>query len=195
MIMSLEDVIQSIKVSILKVQSNAGNGTGFIVSNQGHILTCAHVLVSDRFQVITEHGDRRSVEVLGKDEACDLAILYSASLPEPPLIFADPTAIAEGQTVYALGHPLGLDFTLSRGIISNRQRVRSGVSLLQTDVSLNLGNSGGPLVNEQGEVIGVANQILEGGQGLGFGIALQHIFAFAAQMRIPITRAQRFKAL
>jgi len=193
--MSLEDIIQSIKVSILKVQSNAGNGTGFVVSKQGHILTCAHVLVGDRFQVITEHGDRRSVEVLGKDETCDLAILFAESLSEPPLTFADPATIAEGQTVYALGHPLGLDFTLSRGIISNRQRVRSGVSLLQTDVSLNPGNSGGPLVNEQGEVIGVANQILEGGKGLGFGIALQHIFAFAAQMRIPITRAQRFKAL
>jgi serine protease Do len=151
--------------------------------------------VGDRFQVISEHGDRRSVEILGKDETCDLAILYAEALAEPPLTFADPSAIAEGQTVYALGHPLGLDFTLSRGIISNRQRVRSGVSLLQTDVSLNPGNSGGPLVNEQGEVIGVANQILEGGQGLGFGIALQHIFAFAAQMRIPINRAQRFKAL
>ena len=88
---------------------------------------------------------------------------------------------------------MGFDFTLSRGIISNRQRVRSGVSLVQTDVSLNPGNSGGPLVNEQGEVIGVASQILEGGQGLGFGIALQHIFAFTAQMRIPITRSQQFK--
>jgi len=151
--------------------------------------------VGDHFQVISEHGDRRSVEVLGKDETCDLAILCAESLIEPPLTFADPATIAEGQTVYALGHPLGLDFTLSRGIISNRQRVRSGISLLQTDVSLNPGNSGGPLVNEQGEVIGVANQILEGGQGLGFGIALQHIFAFAAQMRIPINKAQRFKAL
>jgi serine protease Do len=193
--MSLENIIQSIKVSILKVQSNAGNGTGFVVSKQGHILTCAHVLVGDRFQIISEHGYPRSVEVLGKDETCDLAILYAESLTEPPLTFADPATIAEGQTVYALGHPKGLDFTLSRGIISNRQRVRGGVSLLQTDVSLNLGNSGGPLVNEQGEVIGVANQILEGGQGLGFGIALQHIFAFAAQMRIPINKAQRFKAL
>ncbi|WP_017711333.1 S1C family serine protease [Prochlorothrix hollandica] len=193
--MSLEGIIQSIKVSILKVRSNDGNGTGFIVSKQGHILTCAHVLVGDRFQVITEHGDRRSVEVLGKDETCDLAILYDKSLIDPPLTFADPATIAEGQTVYALGHPLGLDFTLSRGIISNRQRVRSGVSLLQTDVSLNPGNSGGPLVNDQGEVIGVASQTLEGGQGLGFGIALQHIFAFAAQMRIPINKAQRFQSL
>lgn len=193
--MSLENIIQSIKVSILKVQSNAGNGTGFVVSKQGHILTCAHVLVGDRFQVISEHGDRRSVEVFGKDETSDLAILYAESLTEPPLIFADPAMIAEGQTVYALGHPLGLDFTLSRGIISNRQRVRSGTSLIQTDVSLNPGNSGGPLVNEQGEVIGVANQILEGGQGLGFGIALQHVFAFASQMRIPINKTQRFKVL
>ena len=193
--MSVEDAIQRIKVSILKVQSNSGNGTGFIVSNQGHILTCAHVLVGDHFHVIFEYGDRRSVQVLGKDETCDLAILYAESLTEPPLSFADPATIAEGQTVYALGHPLGLDFTLSRGIISNRQRVRNSVSLLQTDFSLNPGNSGGPLVNEQGEVIGVANQFLECGQGLGFGIALQHIFAFAAQMRIPINKTQRFKVV
>ncbi len=191
--MSVEDAIQRIKVSILKVQADGGSGTGFILSNQGHILTCAHVLVGNRFYVISEHGDRRSVQILGKDETCDLAILYDESLTDPSLTFADPAMIAEGQTVYALGHPLGFDFTLSRGIISNRQRVRSGVSLVQTDVSLNPGNSGGPLVNEQGEVIGVASQILEGGQGLGFGIALQHIFAFTAQMRIPITRSQQFK--
>jgi serine protease Do len=191
--MIVDDTIQRIKVSILKVQADGGSGTGFIVSNQGHILTCAHVLVGDRFYVISEHGDRRSVQILGKDETCDLAILYDESLTDPSLTFADPATIAEGQTVYALGHPLGFDFTLSRGIISNRQRVRSGVSLVQTDVSLNPGNSGGPLVNEQGEVIGVASQILEGGQGLGFGIALQHIFAFTAQMRIPITRSQQFK--
>ncbi len=193
--MSVEDAIQRIKVSILKVQSEAGNGTGFIISNQGHILTCAHVLVSDRFQVISEYGDRRPVEVLGKDTTCDLAVLYADSLTDLALTFADPVTIAEGQTVYALGHPLGFDFTLSRGIISNRQRVRSGISLLQTDVSLNPGNSGGPLVNERGEVIGVANQILEGGKGLGFGIALQHVFAFAAQMRIPINKRQQFKVL
>jgi len=193
--MSLEDTIQRIRASILKVQSEFGNGTGFMVSDRGHILTCAHVLVGDRFQIVSEHGNRQSMEVLGRDEKFDLAILHNESLTNHPLTFADPATIVEGQTVYALGHPLGLDFTLSRGIISNRQRMRGGINLVQTDVSLNPGNSGGPLVNEQGEVIGVVSQFLEGGQGLGFGIALQHIFAFAAQMRIPIVKGQQFKLI
>ena len=193
--MSIEDVIQKIKVAVVKVQSEVGAGTGFVISSQGHILTCAHVLVGDRTQVISEHGDRYAVEILGKDETSDLAILRAASISESPLTFADPTTINEGQTVYALGHPLGLDFTISRGIISNRQRMRGGISLVQTDVSLNPGNSGGPVVNERGEIIGVASQVLEGGQGLGFAIALQHIFAFAAQMRVPTTKVQQFRVL
>jgi len=193
--MSIEDVIQKIKVAVVKVQSDASSGTGFVISSQGHILTCAHVLVGDRTQVISEHGDRSAVEILGKDETIDLAILRAESISESPLTFADPTTINEGQTVYALGHPLGLDFTISRGIISNRQRMRGGISLVQTDVSLNPGNSGGPVVNERGEIIGVASQVLEGGQGLGFAIALQHIFAFAAQMRVPTTKVQQFRVL
>ena len=193
--MSVEYEIQRIKASVVKVQSEAGNGTGFIVSQQGHIITCAHVLSGDRIQIISECGERQSVFVLGKDENCDLAMLCLGRASEPPLIFANPPTIVEGQTIFALGHPLGLDFTVSRGIISNRQRIRGGIGFLQTDVSLNPGNSGGPLINEQGEVIGVASQVLEGGHGLGFAIALQHIFSFAAQMRVSLSRSHQFRVL
>jgi S1-C subfamily serine protease len=191
--MSVENEIQQIKASVVRIDSPAGSGTGFLVNSAGYLLTCAHVLAGDRVQVISDQDQRYPGEVYGKDETCDLALLKIAGFPETPLTFADPATIAEGQTVFALGHPLGLDFTVSRGIISNRQRVRSGISLVQTDVSLNPGNSGGPIINDRGEVIGVANLIVAGGQGLGFAIALQHVFSFAARWRVAIERARQFR--
>lgn len=193
--MSIESLIRDIKNSVVKVCSDDGAGTGFAVSLKGHILTCAHVLVNDRVLIITENGDRHYGEILGKDEKSDLAILHIENWGGSPLTFADPATLTEGQTVYALGHPLGLDFTVSRGIISNKQRIKHGISLVQTDVSLNPGNSGCPVINEQGETVGVASRVIEGGQGLGFAIALQHIFAFTSQMRIPIHKAEQFRVL
>lgn len=191
--MAVENEIQRIKASVVKILCESGSGTGFLINSIGYILTCAHVLQGERFSVIAESDDRHDGEIFGKDENCDLAILHVKGFNTSPLIFADPATIAEGQTVFALGHPLGLDFTVSRGIISNRQCIRSGIGLVQTDVSLNPGNSGGPIINERGEVIGVANLIIAGGQGLGFAIAPQHIFSFTARMRIPIERARQFQ--
>jgi serine protease Do len=193
--MSVENEIRRIKSSIVQIYSPVGSGTGFSVGADGYLLTCAHVLAGDRVQVISERDERLAGEVFGKDETLDLALLEVEGFAETPLTFADPASIAEGQTVFALGHPLGLDFTVSRGIISNRQRVRSGITLVQTDVAMNPGNSGGPIVNERGEVIGVANLIIAGGQGLGFAIALQHVFSFAARWRIPLDRARQFRVL
>jgi serine protease Do len=191
--MAVEEVIGKIKANIVKIDSDLGGGTGFIISNQGHILTCAHILVGDRWQVGSESGDRSQGEIIGQDKNCDLALLSWEKVSESPLVFADPTTISEGQTVFALGHPLGLDFTVSRGIISNRQRLIGITNFVQTDVSLNPGNSGGPIINENGEVIGVASKMIGGSQGLGFAISLQHIFAFTAQMRVRISKSQHFR--
>ncbi|MBR8831312.1 MAG: hypothetical protein N5P05_001498 [Chroococcopsis gigantea SAG 12.99] len=193
--MSTESNIGRIKPSIVKIISGIGEGTGFIIDPQNHILTCAHVLDGDEVEIMTTCGERDRGFVVGKNEDSDLALISVDSLKGPPLTFADPATISEGQTVFALGHPLGFDFTVSRGIISNIGRMRNGINLIQTDVSLNPGSSGGPIINERGEVIGVANLIVTGGQGLGFAIALQHIFAFTARTRVSVIKSNQFQVL
>lgn len=185
-------MIQNLKSSILCLRDSGGIGTGFVVSEQGHIMTCNHVVSGERVEVISHRGDRWSVPVLGRNPSTDLALLQVEKIDAQPLFLADPTSLTEGQTVFALGHPLGLNFTVSKGIISSCHRIRNGISYVQTDVSLNPGNSGGPIVNERGEAIGIADKCLADSQGLSFAVALRHILAFAAQLRVKVKCASDF---
>ena len=191
-LMSTEKMIQKLKSSVLRLQNAQGVGTGFVISEQGHILTCNHVVSTEVMDVISPQGDRWKSSVIGRSNNSDLALLQVEDLKQKPICFADSVEILEGQTVFALGYPLGLEFTVSKGIVSNRSLVRNGLSYLQTDVSLNPGNSGGPSVNERGEVIGIANSAIAQSQGLGFAIALRHVLAFASQLRVSLQRASAF---
>lgn len=191
--MTTEEMIQKVKFSVVRLRDTTGVGTGFVISQVGHILTCDHVVSGELVEVVSPQGNRWTVPVLGREPSSDLAMLQVEGVDGQPLCFADPASIAEGQTVFALGHPLGLDFTVSRGVVSNRLRVRNGISYVQTDVALNPGNSGGPLVNERGEVLGIANNIFAESQRLGFAIALRHILAFAAQLRVSVKRTTEFR--
>jgi serine protease Do len=191
--MSFESIIQKVKGSVLYLQTPTGAGTGFGISREGHILTCNHVVTEEAVTVISVTGDRWTVPVLARSAETDLALLQLENSSLPPLSFADPASILEGQTVFALGHPLGLDFTVSRGVVSNRNRVLNGVQYIQVDAPLNSGNSGGPIINERGEMIGVAVAGVAESQGLGFAIALSHILAFTAQLRVAVHRVSGFK--
>jgi len=190
--MSAEEMIRVAKASVIRLCDEEGVGTGFFVSGSGHVLTCHHVVSGGSAQAQLAFGDCVEARILARDTANDLAILKCDVMEAAPLTLADPTTIAEGQTVFALGHPLGLNFTVSRGVVSSVNRIVRGVSFLQTDVPLNPGNSGGPIVNERGEVLGVANWGFSEGRGLGFAVSVRHIFAFAAQVRVPLLRARAF---
>jgi serine protease Do len=189
---SAEEMIRTTKSSVLYLQDAECAGTGFCISTKGHILTCSHVVAGDLIQAQSALGETAEARILARDLVHDLAILECVALSGIPLTFSDPTGIAEGQTVFALGHPLGLGFTVSRGIVSSVNRIVRGVAFLQTDVPLNPGNSGGPIVNENGEVVGVADWGFAEGHGLGFAVAVRHVFAFAAQVRVPLNRAQSY---
>ena len=191
---TIEDILRNAEDAVFLLRSGDGLGTGFVVSSEGHLLTCQHVIHSETIEVVSSSGKSWLASVLAQDRLHDLAMFKIDHLPAPCLPFADPISIRTGQRVYALGHPLGLDFTVSQGIISNRNRLIQGLSFIQTDVALNPGNSGGPILNEKGEVIGMANSMiaLQHAQGLGFAIALRYIFAFASQLRIKLQRASEF---
>ena len=190
--MGIEEVIGEAKFAIVHLLDVSGVGTGFYISTAGHILTCNHVLTGEKVVVSSLQGKRWEAPVLARDPECDLALLKVDGPDSAPLLFTDPASISEGQTVFALGHPLGLDFTISRGVVSSRSRIRNGISYVQTDVSLNPGNSGGPIINDRGEVLGIADWGIKESHGLGFAIAVRHALAFAARLRISVHRATSF---
>lgn len=189
--MTIEAIIQQVKRSVLCLQTTNGVGTGFVVSDHGHILTCNHVVPEDTVTVVSFEGARWTVSVFAREPTTDLALLQIENLPLPPLYLADPAMISEGQTIVALGHPYGFDFTLASGVVSSRNRVRNGISYVQTDVTLGPGNSGSPVMNERGAVIGVATSVITDSR-IGLAVALRHILAFTAQLRVTVSRNSEF---
>ncbi|MGC9292302.1 MAG: S1C family serine protease [Acidobacteriaceae bacterium] len=158
-----------------------GQGSGFILDKQGHILTNFHV-VSDARQVEVTLFDkhRYKAKVLLNDKSHDLALLQIDAPNLQPATLADSRGLQVGQVVYAIGNPFGLNGTMTRGIISSIRSVRGPLGNLiedaiQTDAAINPGNSGGPLLNSRGEVIGINSMIATGGgadQNAGVGFAI-----------------------
>lgn len=159
-----------------------GLGSGFIIDNDGVILTNAHVVSgADRVTVTLKDGRSFQGEVKGADEVTDLAVVkinpQGQSLPVASLGNSDQVKV--GDWAIAVGNPVGLDNTVTLGIISTLNRPSSEVGILdkridflQTDAAINPGNSGGPLLNAQGEVIGINTAIRADAMGIGFAIPI-----------------------
>jgi 2-alkenal reductase len=165
-----------------------GQGSGFVYDSDGHIVTNAHVVHgADQIEVTFHDGLTRIAELVGEDLHSDLAVV-KVDLPEgvQPLSLGSMDELAVGQTVVAIGNPFGLSGTLTRGIISALGRTIPALTIfsipqaIQTDAAINPGNSGGPLLNLNGEVIGVNAQIETDGTsnsniGVGFAIPVSII--------------------
>lgn len=155
-----------------------GQGSGFIIDSSGLILTNAHVVnKADRVSVLLKDGRTFDGEVLGEDEVTDLAVIkiQGQGLPVAPL--GDSSTVQVGDWAIAVGNPLGLDNTVTLGIVStlNRSSAQVGIpdkrlDFIQTDAAINPGNSGGPLLNDRGEVIGINTAIRADAMGIGFAI-------------------------
>ncbi|MDQ2778186.1 MAG: DegQ family serine endoprotease [Pseudomonadota bacterium] len=156
-----------------------GQGSGFIVSADGLILTNAHV-VHDATEVLVKLTDRREfvAKVLGADEKTDVAVLKIDATNLPVVRIGDSHNLKVGQWVLAIGSPFGFENTVTAGVVSAKGRSLpddSFVPFIQTDVAVNPGNSGGPLINANGEVVGINSQIFSrsgGYQGLSFAIPI-----------------------
>lgn len=162
-----------------------GLGSGVIVTREGHILTNHHVVAGvDAIEVTVHDGTRYRAEWVGSDPGVDIAVLKiqpleGAEKPEfTPLAFGDSDAVRVGEMVLAVGNPFGLSESVTRGIISNKQRQLSDGAneYLQVDAVINPGNSGGPLVNIRGEIVGINVAIFSGQQEVkvwqGIGLAI-----------------------
>jgi Do/DeqQ family serine protease len=160
-------------------QIQRGMGSGFVVSSDGLILTNAHVVEgSDGVKVTLKNGQTYEGKVMGTDSLTDVAVIkIEADAELPAVTFADSDELQPGEWAIAIGNPLGLDNTVTTGIVSATGRTSAQVgvadkrvSFIQTDAAINPGNSGGPLLNARGEVIGINTAIIQNAQGLGFAI-------------------------
>jgi serine protease Do len=156
-----------------------GEGSGFIVSPDGYILTNAHV-VADADEVTVKTTDRREypAKVVGVDEASDVAVIKIEAKNLPTVRLGDPSKLRPGEWVVAIGSPFGFENSVTAGIVSATSRAMPGgnyTPFIQTDVAVNPGNSGGPLFNLNGEVVGINSQIYSrtgGYMGVSFAIPI-----------------------
>lgn len=156
-----------------------GQGSGFIIDKDGHILTNYHVIADARQVEVTLHNRKKyRATIVGTDRSHDLAIVQIQGPDLQPMTLGDSSNLQVGQKVYAIGNPFGLSGTLTRGIVSSIRSVQEpdGMTIdeaIQTDAAINPGNSGGPLLNWHGEVIGINTMIASSvGQSAGIGFAI-----------------------
>jgi putative serine protease PepD len=179
-------------------------GTGFVVSEDGSILTNAHVVssngqVASAVTVIFKGDDAEGIQVegtvVGADDSTDVALVTIDPSQVPGLTaipLGDSSAVAVGEEVVAIGNPLGLDFSLSSGVVSATDRELqspNGATItggIQTDAAINSGNSGGPLIDASGKVIGINEQIASqggGNDGIGFAVPINTAVSVMEQMK------------
>ncbi len=190
---AIREWIQELGEAVALVQTPTGLGSGFVIQQDGYVVTNNHVITGEHRISITifQQGERElnkvsydNVRIVATSAELDLALLKietadSARFTTVSLAAADQ-GLREGQPVFAIGSPLGLDRTVSEGIISVANRVIGGRLYLQTTTQINPGNSGGPLFNLKGEVVGVNNMKIAtvGAEGLGFSISSRTLKSF-----------------
>lgn len=169
----IEDSIKS----VVTIQTDVSQGTGFVISKEGYLITNAHVLIGARKAIaITSDQSVKNIQLIGYNKTLDIALLKI----EPTnhyLNIEKPGNIKVGEKVIAIGNPLGLAFSVSEGIISGTDRIGDNnlPAYIQTDAALNPGNSGGPLINTNGRVIGINNFKLRDSENLGFALESKYI--------------------
>ena len=177
-----------------------GQGSGFIIDKDGHILTNYHVIANAREVEVTLYNKKKyKATVIGRDRSHDLAVIQIKAPGLVPSTLGDSKPLVVGQKVYAIGNPFGLSGTMTRGIISSVRPIRTPEGgeideAIQTDAAINPGNSGGPLLNSRAEVIGINSLIATGGSnqsaGIGFAIPINTAKA-AINDLITIGRVRR----
>jgi len=165
-----------------------GQGSGFIIDSDGHILTNNHVIQgAQKIRVNLSDGESYDARLVGADPSTDIAVLkIETGRSLPAVVLGDSTSIRVGEWVVAIGNPFGLDYSVTAGIISAKGRnIGAGPydNFIQTDASINPGNSGGPLFNMRGEVIGVNTAIIRDGQGIGFAVPIDMVKTLLPQLK------------
>ena len=179
-----------VHIGVIKGNRPTGVGSGLVVASDGLILTNSHVVSgAGAIKVSMADGQKSDARVIGEDPHSDIAVLRTdVHLAAPALSFFDSKAIHKGQLAIAIGNPLGFEQTVTAGVVSATGRsMRSQTGrliddVIQTDAALNPGNSGGPLVDSRGRVIGINTAVIRGAQGICFSVAANTALYVLAQV-------------
>ncbi|MCB0705055.1 MAG: trypsin-like peptidase domain-containing protein [Saprospiraceae bacterium] len=173
----MQDVIERFRDVVIQIATPYSTGTGFYLKTPNIIVTNEHVVRGNKMVVITCKGMHKCVSrVLFSDPLHDLAFLEVPEVNDLPNVLIGPDKLpSQGDQVIAIGHPFGLKYTSTLGIISNTEHQLGDIRYLQHDAALNPGNSGGPLVNLRGEIIGVNTFVVRDGQNIGFSLPVAYL--------------------
>ncbi len=173
----MQNVIEQYRNIVIQIATPYSTGTGFLLREAGVIVTNDHVVQGNR-EVIVDGPllPRQLAKVVFSDPRHDLAFIAAPPCPEVPIAaLAASKTVSVGDVVVAIGHPFGLKFSATQGIVSGIEFLQDDLPYIQHDAALNPGNSGGPLVNKQGEVIGVNTFIVNGGESMGFSLPVRYL--------------------
>lgn len=185
-----KELARKLGSAVIMVSTPGGLGSGFIIHPDGFAITNAHVIQGETKVkgTVYEQGERdfrrlviEDVEIIAVNDHLDLALIklkHPDGQPFPTVPVQGAEDLSVGQNTFAIGSPLGLERTLSQGVIATTQRNLEGITFIQTTAEINPGNSGGPLFNLMGEVIGVTNMKIPFGEGLGFAIPARYVRDF-----------------
>ena len=177
--------------SVIKVSTPGGLGSGVMINNDGYAITNAHVIQGETNLEVTvwlpqsdgslQRTTIEEVEIIAINNHLDLALLRIKHPEGEPFDFSyleKAESIVVGQPVFAIGNPLGLERSMSQGVVSTKQRSFDGLTYIQTDAAVNPGNSGGPLFNTKGEVVGITNMGITAAESLNFAIPTRYVKDF-----------------
>ena len=186
----VRDLVKQIGEAVVQVRTPSGLGSGFFINADGYLITNFHVIEGETeisVEVYHQTADElepttyKQVRIIAINKFHDLALLHIEDKNAPKFKYVtlgDSEALAVGDSVFAIGSPMGLERTVTEGILSTKTRELEGELYLQTTAQINPGNSGGPLFNMAGEVVGVTNMKIMFGEGLGFAIPVELVKSF-----------------
>jgi serine protease Do len=187
---SVRELVKALGSAVVQVRTPQGLGSGFFINREGFLITNFHVVEGETqisvevFYQIDGQLERKTykkVRIIALNKFGDLALLHIEDKDAPQfasVTLGDSDKLSVGDSVFAIGSPLGLERTVTEGILSTKTREIEGVLYLQTTAQINPGNSGGPLFNLRGEVVGVTNMKIAFGEGLGFAIPVESVKYF-----------------
>ena len=175
--MDPQQIIDRFQHVIIQIATPQGTGTGFYVKDENLIITNDHVVKGNSEAVISGRSIPKQISpVYFNDAKYDLAFI---KVPEgielPDISLAEGHVVKDGDQVIAIGHPYGLNYTATEGIVTKSNRLQRGINYIQIDAAINPGNSGGPLVNSNGDIVGVNTFIIAGGDNLGFALPVEYL--------------------
>ncbi len=174
--MNTQEILDTYQESIIQIETPLGSGSGFYLERHKLIITNSHVVSGLKELVISSKDLKRcEAKVIYDDPKYDLAFISTKDLSVKTPLLLSKTKVNDGDKVIAVGHPYGLNYTATQGIVSKAKRLQGELEYIQIDAAINPGNSGGPVLNESGEVIGVNTFIIQNSNNLGFALPFHYV--------------------